>query len=258
MSKAIDPFEEFLRKKKVKQLEEKFRRERAAEEDAAESDGEEDARLREEMDDFFESGQTAGAELFSKAKGMSDDKVDEIKDALEDVFEKEAATPRTEEVPADGPFVHFFKEVQDEFADDEPALPAAPEPVEPAAPAPPVAEKPTPKKKPAAAKTAAPKKKPAPAPKPAAAKKPAPQAAEAASREAIAVEISSHEPAEEPGSEPSGRLNLAEMLLAGSDEVDELQRRVEVLCRLVAKLVERTELPESEIIESLIKSGVEF
>ena len=35
-------------------------------------------------------------------------------------------------------------------------------------------------------------------------------------------------------------------------------RRIEVLCRLVAKLVERTELPESEIVEALIKSGVEF
>jgi hypothetical protein len=31
-----------------------------------------------------------------------------------------------------------------------------------------------------------------------------------------------------------------------------------VLCRLVGKLVERTELPESEIVEALIKSGVEF
>ena len=69
MSKAIDPFEEFLRKKKVKMLEEKFRRERAAEEDAA-VDEEEDARLREEMDDFFESGQNAGAELFSKRVGV--------------------------------------------------------------------------------------------------------------------------------------------------------------------------------------------
>ena len=82
MSKAIDPFEEFLRKKKVKMLEEKFRRDRAAEEEAAEGEDEGDTRLQEEMDDFFESGQTAGAELFSKAKDLSDEKVDEIKDAL--------------------------------------------------------------------------------------------------------------------------------------------------------------------------------
>ncbi len=258
MSKAIDPFEEFLRKKKVKMLEEKFRRERAAEEDAA-VDEEEDARLREEMDDFFESGQNAGAELFSKVQDLSEDKVDEIKDALEDVFEKEAATPRTEEVPSDEPFVHFFKKVQNEFEGDAPAPPAAVEPPPAAAEAPPAKakKKPAPKK-PAARKTAAPakaKKKPQPAPPP----KPTPApAAEAASREAIAVEISSHEPADEPGDEPGGRLNLTEMLLAGAEGSEELERRVEVLCRLVAKLVERTELPESEIVEALIKSGVEF
>lgn len=253
MSKAIDPFEEFLRKKKVKMLEEKFRRERAAEETAAETE-DDDARLREEMDDFFESGQNAGAELFSKVKDLSDDKVDEIKDALEDVFEKEAATPRTEEVPADEPFVHFFKKVQNEFDDDEPVPPAAVEPAPVVEKAPPAKKKPAPKKK-KAAPTAAKK----PAPKKAAPANPPPApVAEAASRDALAVEISSHEPADEPGPEPSGRLNLADMLLAGAEGAEELERRVEVLCRLVAKLVERTELPESEIIEALIKSGVEF
>ncbi len=86
MSRAIDPFEEFLRKKKVKMLEEKFRRDRAAAEGAAEDEEEGDARLQEEMDDFFESGQNAGAELFGKVKDLSHEKVDEIKDALEDVF----------------------------------------------------------------------------------------------------------------------------------------------------------------------------
>lgn len=259
MSKAIDPFEEFLRKKKVKMLEEKFRRERAAEEDAAAADEEDDARLREEMDDFFESGQNAGAELFSKVKDLSEDKVDEIKDALEDVFEKEAATPRTEEVPPDEPFVHFFKKVRNEFEGDEPVPPPAavqPPPVAKAAPPAKAKKKPA-LKKPAAKKAARPakKKKPEPAPAP---KNPAAVAAPAPSREAIAVEISSHEPADEPGDEPGGRLNLADMLLAGAEGAEELERRVEVLCRLVAKLVERTELPESEIVEALIKSGVEF
>jgi hypothetical protein len=248
MSKAIDPFEEFLRKKKVKMLEEKFRRERAAEDEAAEGGEEEDARLQEEIDDFFESGQTAGAELFSKVKDLSDDKVEEIKDALEDVFEKEEATPRTEEVPSDGPFVHFFKKVQTDFDGEEPPAPAAQEP--PPAPEPP----PPPPKKRAAKKPA--KKRAA---KPAVAeKKPAPPPPEAPARESIAVEISSHEALDEPGPERAGRLNLVDMLLAGNDEPDELTRRIEVLCRLVAKLVERNELPESEIVEALIKSGVEF
>lgn len=254
MSKSIDPFEEFLRKKKVKMLEEKFRRERAAEEEAT-GDEEEEARLQEEMDDFFESGQTAGAEFFSKVKDLSDDKVEEIKDALEDVFEKEEATPRTEEVPADGPFVHFFKKVQTEF--DEPsASPAVQPPPAPApAPAPPrrkksAAKKPAAKKRAAKAPAA---KKPPPEPPPA----PPPAPAEP-SRESIAVEISSHEPLDQPDPAPSGRLNLVDMLLAGNEEPEELARRIEVLCRLVAKLVERTELPESEIVEALIKSGVEF
>jgi len=256
MSKAIDPFEEFLRKKKVKMLEEKFRRERAAEEEAAEGEEEGDTRLQEEMDDFFESGQTAGAELFSKAKDLSDEKVDEIKDALEDVFEKEVATPQTEEVPADEPFVHFFKKVQTDFDDEPPASPAVQEPPPPAVEEPP----PPPAKKPAAKKPAAKKRATKPAVKE---KKPAPPPVaatpvEAPSRESIAVEISSHEPLDEPGPERAGRLNLVDMLLAGNDESDELGRRIEVLCRLVAKLVERTELPESEIVEALIKSGVEF
>jgi len=257
MSKAIDPFEEFLRKKKVKMLEEKFRREREAEEGPAEGeDEEEEARLREEMDDFFESGQTAGAELFSKVKDLSEEKVDEIKDALEDVFEKEAATPQTEEVPADGPFVHFFKKVQTEFDDEPAAPPAAQEPPPPAAEkaAPPPAKKPAAKKRAArkpAAKPAVKEKKPAPPPV-------AAPPVEAPSRESVAVEISSHEPLDEPGPEPAGRLTLVEMLLAGSNEAEELERRIEVLCRLVDKLVERTELPESEIVEALIKSGVEF
>jgi hypothetical protein len=251
MSKAIDPFEEFLRKKKVKMLEEKFRRERAAEEEAAEADDEGDTRLQEEMDDFFESGQTAGAELFSKAKDLSDEKVDEIKDALEDVFEKEVATPRTEEVPADEPFVHFFKKVQTDFDDEPPAPPAIQEPPPPAVETPvsPVAKKPA-AKKPVAKKRAA---KPAPKER-----EPAPAPVEAPGRESIAVEISSHEPLDEPGPERAGRLNLVDMLLAGNDESDELGRRIEVLCRLVAKLAERIELPESEIVEALIKSGVEF
>jgi len=251
MSKAIDPFEEFLRKKKVKMLEEKFRRDRAAEDEAAEGEEEGDTRLQEEMDDFFESGQTAGAELFSKVKDLSHEKVDEIKDALEDVFEKEVAAPQTEEVPADEPFVHFFKKVQTDF-DDEPAVPpAVEEPLPPAVeePAPPAA------KKPAAKKRAAKK----PATKPAVKEKePAPPSVEAPSRESIAVEVSSHEPLDEPSPERAGRLNLVDMLLAGSEESDELGRRIEVLCRLVAKLVERTDLPESEIVEALIKSGVEF
>jgi hypothetical protein len=53
------------------------------------------------------------------------------------------------------------------------------------------------------------------------------------------------------------RINLAEILLSdiGGTRVEQ---RIEVVCRLVARLVEKANLPESEVIEALIKSDIEF
>ncbi len=55
-------------------------------------------------------------------------------------------------------------------------------------------------------------------------------------------------------------LDLSEILLPLRDNAteEEMRRHLELLCRLIAKLVERAALPESEIIEVLIKSRVEF
>ncbi|MHC4668514.1 MAG: hypothetical protein ACYTFD_08915 [Planctomycetota bacterium] len=235
MTKAID------RKKKVEMLEKKYRdqREEPDEEDlplpapGSEPEDEEspatEARLKEEMDDFFQSGQSAGAQLFNKVSDLSGEKVDEIKDALEDVFDKEVATPNPEQVTDDTTFVNFFKEVQGQF--DEP-----PGPGEAAAPV--VEERPVP---------------PAPVPR----AEPPPEAGDL---EATAVEVSTPEPVAEQTSGGLGdsRLNLLEILLTEDEDEAETQRRIEVLCRIVARLVERVNLPESEIIEALIKSGVEF
>ena len=100
MTNTSAPFEEYLRKKKVELLETKFR-EQAAEQAAegAEDDAVDDfvppstddpvleARVKDEAEDFFESGKDAGAELFSKADTrLGDSKVEEIRDELRDRF----------------------------------------------------------------------------------------------------------------------------------------------------------------------------
>jgi hypothetical protein len=56
---------------------------------------------------------------------------------------------------------------------------------------------------------------------------------------------------------PSSGLAIADVLTP-PQEGEDLRQRVDLLSRLVVKLVERSKLPESEIIEVLIKSGVEF
>ena len=218
MTKAVDPFEEFLRKKKVEQLQQKLRHEEAPaqpEEDAlviAEEDPEVAERLKEEMKDFFDAGGSAGAELFSKVgEKISDEKVEEIRDALEDVFEASPAGPKQEK-PNEA-FVDFFKNVQGSF-DPRDAVPPVPEeePVE---------------------------EPPAPPPQLVLVPDGAPAGARAA------------------GGREGHNLDLTE-LLAKPVDATQLPQRVDLLCRLVARLVERAQIPESEIIEVLIKSGVEF
>ena len=102
MGKAIDPFEEYLRKKKVELLERKYRDPSA---DGSSSnlrpvgippdeDPEVDARLREEAQDFVQSGQSAGVQAFQHAQDIGDEEVEELKDALDDVFEQDAPAVR--------------------------------------------------------------------------------------------------------------------------------------------------------------------
>ncbi|MCZ6786581.1 MAG: hypothetical protein O7E54_05390, partial [Planctomycetota bacterium] len=52
-------------------------------------------------------------------------------------------------------------------------------------------------------------------------------------------------------------LNLTEVLTNPTTSED-LPKRVEVLSRLLAKLVEKSGMSQSEILEVLIKSGIEF
>jgi hypothetical protein len=239
MTKSIDPFEEFLRKKKVEMLEQQYREHKDRAPDATakaaevrtqveeNDDPEQEAKLLEEMDDFFQSGQCAGAKLFNEAKNeartLSDDKVEEIKDALDDVFETEAATPQKDE--KDTTFVSFFRQVQDKFP----------------------GERPRPGEVPSFPKEAT-REDDEEAP------------LDPSDIEAAAYEVSSDAPpaAEDDDAPPNaeGRLTVAEILLKGSQTTPE--QRLEALCRLVSRLVERSNLPESEIIEAMIRSGVEF
>ena len=224
MTTAGDPFEEYLRKKKVELLETRFREqahEVAEDEDEAADDfvppstddPELEARVKDEAEDFFESGKDAGAELFSKADtGMGDRKVEEIRDALEDVFEEDAATHETEEHDKHT-FVDFFRQVRDDYDGSAPPAEYEPEP------------------------------EPEPEPVIAAA------AAEVTTDDLVAVEV--------PPDTVDARLSLNDMLTPVTNE-DEMLQRVELLGRLVAKLVERAKLPENEIIEVLIRAGVEF
>ena len=242
MSKATDPFEEYLRKKKVELLETKFRDEagqQAAPEDdefrpPSNDDPEVEAKLMEEVDDFFSTTKNAGAQHFSEAgTGLPEEKVEEIRDALEEVFEEDAPKPRAEE--DDQPFVDFFKQVRDEYS---PGQAPAEAPVEEQIEA-------------TAREIVSPDHpddafvEPEPHPTDLGA-----QVGEVSTDEYLAVEVSG-EPVDD------SRLDLNDILTPLTDEEDLLQR-VELLGRLVGKLIERLKIPENEIIEVLIKSGVEF
>ena len=235
MAKAIDPFEEYLRKKKVEMLEHQYRsqKERAKADTEApppptapsNDDPQVEARLKEEAADFFEGSQSAAAELFTKAATIGEDKVEEIKEALDEVFEEDEPRPEPAEDQG-GTFVDFFRQVQEEFPSKRKR--AAASPAEPVAPVETPAEE-----------TVV-------------------EAPPVSDFEAAAAEVSTDDgAAEEVSPRDSERLSLAEILLAKPDAVD-LERKVEVLVRLVGKLAERSNLPESELIEALIKAGVEF
>ncbi len=266
MTRAIDPFEEFLRKKKVEMLEQRYRGEPprppakvgggaggvgigvgippAEEEEAlviADDDPEAEARLREEMDDFFLASQSAGAQLYTKVDtGISNDKVDEIRDALDDVFEEDAPAPQTEE--NNDTFVNFFRQVQEKYDDSD----------APADASPPATAEATPEMR----SNPSPVPAPSAAPATAALAKPAPVAA-AGAMDALAELAQEEAELARPRSRSRSRLDISEILAGAVDESDARQR-IDLLCRLVAKLVERVGLPENEIIEVLIKSGVEF
>lgn len=250
MSNPIDPFEEYLRKKKVEMLEAKYRGEKrpdaapaqdgqvavAPEQD--EASGNPDDKLKEEMDDFFESGTEAGAQYFSRSTTeLTEDKVEEIRGALDDVFEEDAPAPRT--APDGETFVNFFQQVQQTY-DGDALPPVGPTPEEPEEerPLPPPPEL-TPRHQ-------------MPAP-------PAPAVDPAAPVAVPEPDMMVVEDLEAPQTDPAAtrRLNLADILLGSQSKAD-LDQKVEVLCRIVARLVERSNLPESEIIEALIKSEVEF
>lgn len=219
VTKAVDPFEEFLRKKKVEQLQQKLME--GADPAASPSDealvlSEEDPavaeRVKEEMEEFFDAGGNAGAELFSKVgSDISGEKVEEIRDALEEVFQ--APPPAPAQTRPNEAFVDFFKSIQESFEANAPLAPEEP-----------------------AAETAAPE--------------PAP----------LVLENDASPARPEPRPDPDRKthaLDLAE-ILSKPTEPQQLAQRVDLVCRLIAKLVERAQIPESEIIEVLIKSGVEF
>jgi len=243
MSNATDPFEEYLRKKKVELLETKFRDDSdhgADPEDEdfrppSNDDPEVEAKLMEEVDDFFSTTKNAGAQHFSEAgTGLPEEQVEEIRDALEDVFEEDAPKPRAEE--DDQTFVDFFKQVRDEYSPGQPVEEPVEEQIEATAREI-VAE---------AAPVAAPVADPEPHPT-----ELGTHVGEVSTDEYVAVEVN-----EERVTDDS-RLDLSDILTPLTDEADLLQR-VELLGRLVGKLIERLKMPENEIIEVLIKSGVEF
>ncbi|MHC4932617.1 MAG: hypothetical protein ACYTGV_10565, partial [Planctomycetota bacterium] len=204
-------------------------------------DPEVEAQVQEEVEDFFQSNPGADPEIFSAVDpGIDEEKVEEIREALDDVFEEDLPPAQTES--EDQAFVSFFKQVEDDYSKR--GKPAAPK-VEsvPVTVAPPEPSEPQ-------AAVAAPDPTVIP---------PSPDATEvlAASDDigSTAAEVQSEEPPQVERAE--SLLSLADCLNAPEGEA-ELRQRVELLCRLVGKLVERTKLPENEIIEVLIKSGIEF
>jgi len=315
MTKAVDPFEEFLRKKSAEKQgnptgkkasadpAQPQPREQSIEEEWTprdpHADPAADKRVREEMSEFFEEGADAGAELFASASNIDDERVDEIKDALEDVFDTEQSEPEVDE--SDDTFIDFFKQVQTSFDpelvdlrqqqqelarevveppksgpfEDEPLTTEFPPPEQPAelklAPEPEAPRMPVEAKQPFAPEPAE-LVLDIPMPEPEAVV----PAAEHVAEDAGFVELTEldkfpdfpefpdpmeEEPvaAQEVQSSPNSadRLSLSDVL-APTQDADDLARRVEVLTRFVIKLVERSQLPESEIVEVLIKSGMMF
>jgi len=237
MAKAIDPFEEYLRKKKVELLERKYRDPSASGSASSlrpvgippDEDPEVDARLREEAEDFLQSGQSAGMQAFQNAQDIGEDEVLEIKDALDDVFEQDVPVPQTVDQSDDAgdTFVNFFKQVQEEYdekpvCDNVACLPPDPGTQE-IAPGTDVDVM-------------------------------MPEELRGAAVEVAFDEDGAELPAH--GSSDT-RLDLEAILVEGAQRQD-IGKRVDVLCRIVAKLCERYGLPESEIIEALIKGGLEF
>ena len=236
MPKAIDPFEEYLRKKKVELLERKYRDPADGAAPSAERPGsippdedpDVDARLREEAVDFLQSGQSAGVHAFQSAQGISEEKVEDIKDALDDVFEQDVPVPQSvnENDDAGDTFVSFFKQVQEQYdekpvCDNVSCLPPEPGTQE------------------VASGTDLDLMMPA-------------------DLRGAAVEVALDDEDASAGTGASDtRLDLEAILVDGAKKQD-LAKRVDVLCRLVAKLCDRMGLPESEVIEALIKGGLEF
>ncbi len=236
MAKAIDPFEEYLRKKKVELLERKYRDPADEGNPSAERPGsippdedpEVDARLREEAEDFLQSGQSAGVHAFQSAEVISKDKVEDLKDALDDVFEQDVPVPQSvnESDDAGDTFVSFFKQVQEQY-DEKPVCDNV------------ACLPPDPGTQEVAPGTDLDVMMPA-------------------DLRGAAVEVAlDDEGAGEGGAASDTRLDLEAILVEGARK-QELGKRVDVLCRLVSKLCDRFGLPESEIIEALIKGGLEF
>lgn len=236
MTKAIDPFEEYLRKKKVELLEKKYRDPADEAAPSAERPGsippdedpEIDARLREEAQDFLQSGQSAGLQAYQSAQGISEEKVEDIKDALDDVFEQDVPVPQSvnENDDAGDTFVSFFKQVQEQY-DEKPVCDNV------------ACLPPDPGTQEVAPGTDLDLMMPA-------------------DLRGAAVEVALDDEDAVAGAGASDtRLDLEAILVDGAKKQD-LAKRVDVLCRLVAKLCERFGLPESEIIEALIKGGLEF
>ncbi|MEE8105396.1 MAG: hypothetical protein V3T86_07670 [Planctomycetota bacterium] len=341
-----DPFEEYLQKKKVEMLEASMRGDEnpAPEPDdldeplvLADDDADTEQRLQDEMRDFFESGGSAGAELFEKvgSEGADDvfeeDQAEEIRDALDEVFQAEDASPQV--APDNETFVEFFEQVQQSFnkapgaarpavsLEDQPTAtsetsepdapivsvptqaeaqeaapeaqatpaahvdePAVPELVEPKTPVADTGEWPeAAQAEPDADENAAADycEFPSPEPLPEAhaededAAGPG-LAAFGVDTAALAAEIEACEDVDgsfgdedsldsEAAAEDSDSvsdLNLAEILarpVESPESVEsELVERVNLLSRVVAKLVDGGKLDQSEILEILVKSGVEF
>jgi hypothetical protein len=234
MGKAIDPFEEYLRKKKVELLEKKYRDSPDEGKPSSDRPGsippdedpEVDARLRKEAAEFLQSGQSAGVQAFQSASNISQEKVEDLKDALDDVFEQDVPVPQTvnENDDAGDTFVSFFKQVQEEYdekpvCDNVSCLPPDPGTQE-IAPGTDIDV----------------------------------MMPEDLRGAAVEVALDDNDSA---GGSSDTRLDLEAILVEGAKKQD-LSKRVDVLCRLIAKLCERSGLPESEIIEALIKGGLEF
>ena len=266
MTRASDPFEEYLLKKKVEMMQSKFRPpdDDPETEDididtvVSNEDPEVEARLKDEVDDFFTTGQTAAAELFNDVvPKISEDKVEEIRDALDDVFEDDTPKPETVAVDQSETFVDFFNQVRTEYKGERPPPAAAPPtesaplvledaPPPPPAPSAPVAPVAQPVER-QRVRTALPD--------------PTPEHPDilitTAEISTDDLGLAAPQPPSNSGPRADTRLILGDILTPPPTE-EELRRRVDVLSRLVAKLIERSNLPESEIIEVLIKAGVEF